>query len=400
MGNETMNYKLPKPGEDDFYDIAEFNKAMDTLDEALTGLENEKLDRDGDASDTFTVFNQEVLRENLTSGEKLSVSLGKAKKWFAELKNVAFSGKASDITEDTAHRFVGDSEKNNWNGKVSESGGDISNTKIGSLDTITTEFPIPAEGETSKVFLGKVRKFMQDFNNLKTGIITVGKLVNNGQTTVAGYALDARYGKTLYDLYIQLNSDLHNKMDYKSEVLDSITAIKENYNTLSDYTIVSGFGTRLDPLNDGSSFAGMYTIQRHVAEYGTIMILTNGLIFTNFRSGGKWGNWELYSKNCDLTYEVISSTSDAYSFSKLIKDKATGLHIYQYTRKILVDNNATVATISSGHYPAVDVYSNALCVHEISGLGIGQLLVDSNGQVKLGSTEYNEKLRGAFTVYW
>ena len=34
--------------------------------------------------------------------------------------------------------------------------------------------------------------------------------MNNGQTTGAGYALDARYGKTLYDLYAQLNADLGN----------------------------------------------------------------------------------------------------------------------------------------------------------------------------------------------
>lgn len=208
MGNETKNYKFPKPSEDDFYDISEYNKAMDILDETLSEMNDRKLDNDGDASDVVTEFSQEILRDNIESGEKLSVSHGKIQKWFSEMRNIAFSGLASDATQDAAHRFVTDTEKNNWNDKVSASGGDISSTKISSLETVTTEFPVPAQGEASKVFLGKVKKFIQDFNNFKTGIITVGKLMNNGQTTAEGYALDARYGKTLYDLHTQLNSNL------------------------------------------------------------------------------------------------------------------------------------------------------------------------------------------------
>lgn len=208
MGNETKNYKFPKPSEDDFYDISEYNKAMDILDETLTGMNDRKLDRNGNASNVVTEFSQEILRDNIVSGEKLSVSHGKIRKWFSDMKNIAFSGLASDATQDAAHRFVTDTEKSNWNAKVSASGGDISGTKIGSIETITSEFPVPSEGETSKMYLGKVKKFIQDFNNFKTGIITVGKLVNNGQATAAGYALDARYGKTLLDMYTQLNADL------------------------------------------------------------------------------------------------------------------------------------------------------------------------------------------------
>ena len=225
MGNETKNYKFPKPSEDDFYDISEYNQAMDLLDETLTGMNDRKLDSDGNASAVVTEFNQEILRENIESGEKLSVSHGKIQKWFSEMKNIAFSGRASDATQDAAHRFVTDTEKDSWNAKVSASGGDISGTKIGSLETITTEFPVPAEGETPKVFLGKVKKFIRDFNDFKVGIITVGKLVNNGQTTAAGYALDARYGKTLYDLYTQLNSDI----TVRSATFDASTLVVGEY---------------------------------------------------------------------------------------------------------------------------------------------------------------------------
>lgn len=96
--------------------------------------------------------------------------------------------------------------------RVDATGGDISETVIETLETVDTEFPVPNSGESSKTFLGKIRKFIQDFNNFKAGIITLGKLVNNGQTTEPGFVLDARYGKTLYDLYAQLNTDLSGKL--------------------------------------------------------------------------------------------------------------------------------------------------------------------------------------------
>jgi hypothetical protein len=229
VANKTNNYKFPKPEADDFYDISEYNKAMDILDDSLTEMDQKKLDKNGDASEVVTEFQQEILRENIESGETLSSVFGKVKKWFTEMKDVAFSGHAKDIITDAAHRFVSDVEKSSWNGKVGATGGDISETNIDSLESITTEFPVPDQGETTKIFMGKVKKFIQDFNNFKSGIITVGKLVNSGSTTLGGYALDARYGKTLFDLYTQLNSDLGKNEDIKTgTILDFIIANKEN----------------------------------------------------------------------------------------------------------------------------------------------------------------------------
>lgn len=84
--------------------------------------------------------------------------------------------------------------------KVNATGGDISNTKISSIDDITTSFPVPSVGDSTKTFLGKVKKFMDDFNDFKSGIITLGKLANNCTTESEGCALDARQGKALLDL--------------------------------------------------------------------------------------------------------------------------------------------------------------------------------------------------------
>lgn len=91
--------------------------------------------------------------------------------------------------------------------RVAVTGGDISNTKIATADNITTEFPVPSAGDTPKAFLGKMKKFAEDFKNLKTGLLTVGMLVNNCTTNNANLPLSAAQGKVLMDLYTQLNGD-------------------------------------------------------------------------------------------------------------------------------------------------------------------------------------------------
>lgn len=293
MGNETKNYKFPKPGEDDFYDISEYNKAMDILDETLTGMNDRKLDRNGNASNVVTEFSQEILRDNIVSGEKLSVSHGKIQKWFSEMKNIAFSGLASDATQDAAHRFVTDTERSNWNAKVSASGGDITGTKISSLETITSEFPVPFEGETSKMFLGKVKKFIQDFNNFKTGVITVGKLVNNGQTTAAGYALDARYGKALLDMYTQLNADLSYKVISSGDVL----ALDRGY-----YYAYPGC-INLPPDMDQAFWLSVNGVDNNNKIIEAIPAGAGYKYFYKAKKiNGTWQGWNKYLENSDLGY--------------------------------------------------------------------------------------------------
>lgn len=59
---------------------------------------NAKLSTTGNASNVTNTFTQATARTNLTTGEKLSASLGKIMKWFSDLKAVAFSGSYNDLT--------------------------------------------------------------------------------------------------------------------------------------------------------------------------------------------------------------------------------------------------------------------------------------------------------------
>lgn len=60
---------------------------------------SEKLDKTGDASNVTTEFTTATTRSNLTTKEKLSISLGKISKWFSDLKSVAFSGSYNDLND-------------------------------------------------------------------------------------------------------------------------------------------------------------------------------------------------------------------------------------------------------------------------------------------------------------
>lgn len=56
-----------------------------------------KLDKTGDASTTTVAFSAASARENVKTGEKLFVIVGKIAKWFADLKTVAFTGSYNDL---------------------------------------------------------------------------------------------------------------------------------------------------------------------------------------------------------------------------------------------------------------------------------------------------------------
>ena len=74
---------------------------LDGITSALVNTWNkvtDKLDKTGDASNTTNTITTATARTNLTTGEKLSISLGKIAKFFADLKTVAFTGNYNDLS--------------------------------------------------------------------------------------------------------------------------------------------------------------------------------------------------------------------------------------------------------------------------------------------------------------
>ena len=76
-----------------------YNNAGRVGAKTLTASDVGALSPTGNASNVTAAFTQASTRANLTTGEKLAVSLGKLMKWFADLKTVAWSGKYTDLTD-------------------------------------------------------------------------------------------------------------------------------------------------------------------------------------------------------------------------------------------------------------------------------------------------------------
>jgi len=51
-----------------------------------------------DKADNIQIFTESTKRENIFSGESVSIVFGKIKKWFSDLKTVAFSGDYNDLS--------------------------------------------------------------------------------------------------------------------------------------------------------------------------------------------------------------------------------------------------------------------------------------------------------------
>lgn len=120
---------------------------------ALLSAINSHLTSTGDTKDNITTFPDQGTRTNLASGDKHSVLFGKIKRWFSDLKTVAFTGKASDLTQDAGNRLVTDTEKAGWNDKYTRAEVDTKDAgKANLVHTHTkaqiTDFPaaLPANG--------------------------------------------------------------------------------------------------------------------------------------------------------------------------------------------------------------------------------------------------------------
>jgi hypothetical protein len=103
-----------------------------SLDKADTALQNHqdisgKLDKTGDASNTTVAFSAASARENVKTGEKQSVIVGKIVKWFADLKTVAFTGSYTDLAnKPTIPDISGKQDKLTAGANITLSGNTIS----------------------------------------------------------------------------------------------------------------------------------------------------------------------------------------------------------------------------------------------------------------------------------
>lgn len=107
------------------------NKPVSTAQQDALDL---KLDKTGDGKDVTASFTEASTRENIGTGEKLSVMFGKIKKWFTDLKALAFKDTVSDsdISGTISDSHI--ASASTWNGKVDKVSG-ATNGNLAALDS-------------------------------------------------------------------------------------------------------------------------------------------------------------------------------------------------------------------------------------------------------------------------
>lgn len=189
--NHTQNFGLNKPLPDEFYDIEKQNENMDRIDEAL----KEVKDKAEDSTGSIPEFVQAETRENIKNGETTGRLFGKIARFFADLKPVAFSGSYSDLSNKPNIPSVPDSVKNPH--PLSINGHSYDGSAAINAGTIGITY-----GGTGATTAEAAR------TNLGLGTAATQEIANNLTTTEAGYALDARQGKVLWDEVGEINSNL------------------------------------------------------------------------------------------------------------------------------------------------------------------------------------------------
>ena len=105
-------------------------------------LFSEKLNSNGAASDATVAFTAAATRANVATGETLAIIVGKIAKWYADLKNVAWSGSYNDLTNrpqsmpPTAHAST----------HAAEGSDPITPESIGAQEEITTRGILKGDG--------------------------------------------------------------------------------------------------------------------------------------------------------------------------------------------------------------------------------------------------------------
>ena len=103
MSTKTSNFEYIKPGEDEFYNITEFNQTLDKIDADMKALKDTEENHTDNATVHVTAEDKESWNtslenktltytesstiQDLNSGEKLSIAFGKLKKAVNAVKN-------------------------------------------------------------------------------------------------------------------------------------------------------------------------------------------------------------------------------------------------------------------------------------------------------------------------
>ncbi len=230
---------------------------------------NTYLNKTGNSSDNTVTFTQASERTQIQSGEKHETLFGKVKKWFSDLKAVAFSGSYNDLSDKPDAQSVG---------ALPDTGGVIANDSDRSI-TIQPTY-IQGDGTQRLTDFYKISADSVEANHLhysnedtddryvkRDNVLTTMEAVdsNTSEENIAGATVVKKLKSDLESNINQINSNLVRQYIW-TETLIPISEIAPTLNN-----------------QNWEKWAVLITINAHVANsLGASMYLLNGLAGANY----------------------------------------------------------------------------------------------------------------------
>lgn len=274
----------------------------------VTGVTH-KLDKDGDGKDVTVSFAEAGERENVQTGETLSVLWGKVRKWFSSLKAVAFSGRTADLEDDAEHRLTTDTEKARWNDTYTKKETDDKDTAVqNAVDNLAGDVYRKAETESRDAETLRSAKEYADGKVTDLGGDTYRKSETYNRTEID--SKDSAALKTAKEYADNQVSGLGNEVYRKTETYnrgeistlnDGVLALAKEYARQLRNDLVNGAGEAMDTLFELSN-----ALNNDPNFATTIMTLI----------AGKADSWHTHTKAQITDFPTSMPASDVYAWAK------------------------------------------------------------------------------------
>ena len=352
-----------------YVDVDDFSDFSNIVLQDLSDLKKDKLDKTGDAKDVVVTFAEADTREDISSGDKLSTLFSKIKKFFADLKTVAFTGSYNDLKDrPTASDFglgsVDDtSDMDKPVSKAQQKALDdhnvssIAHSDIRDLITgLTTRLNALADSDDTTLdqmseIVAYIKSNKSLIDSITTSKVNVADIVDNLTSTATNKPLSAKQGKVLNDLIPTKVSQLTNDSGYKTTDTTYSNFVKSG----------SGAKSGLVPAPSTTSGTTKYLREDGIWQvppdtnttYSTATTTTNGLMSAVDKSS--------LNSLCALTGQpssVVSYNAQCAVYNFLVeRTLGGGYHIYAILQRIsLTTTNAWVSIASCTTHPSKAIF--------------------------------------------
>lgn len=273
MTEKTKNIGLTKPDETEFYDVNVTNENWDITDKEIGNIKNPEI-------------KEASARENIENGDNYFTILGKIKRFFSDLKNVAFTGKYQDLEGKpeipAAIAVKGNAETNYRTGNVNITPDDIGALPI-SGGTLTGQLQV---GEKVKIYTssegGNIQIISPDDIGLRWELDAykgdLRFICFNNDGTVKKICQLTKDGTIIANNATQSAAGLMSPKD--KEKLDNLSIVNNNTTTEAGYALDA---RQANPNVDGSLAKQISTLNSGLVNY---LPLSGGTMTGNIEMGG------------------------------------------------------------------------------------------------------------------